>query len=159
MLEYAKNEENFKLVRCGQISDEQLISFLESAIANADGHNHFACEIKFSQQLIGGCSLLQPSDRTSEMGWVIHSDFWGQGYGTEIGLALLRHGFESLSLHRIVAKCDSSNHGSYRIMEKLGMRREGLFVESRANKDNSGSPFSDELAYAILEREWRGMQN
>ena len=58
------------------------------------------------------------------------------------------------NLHRILAHCDDENVGSYRVMEKIGMRREGLFIEGRQAHKQSNKKYSDELSYAILKSEW-----
>ena len=71
-----------------------------------------------------------------------------------MGQILLRFGFDELNLHRIVAHCDAENYGSYRVMEKIGMRREGLFLEGRPANKLSDKKYGDELSYAILKDEW-----
>ncbi len=63
-------------------------------------------------------------------------------------------GFQTLGLHRIVARCDARNVASARVMERLGMRREALLVENEMVKDE----WTDELVYALLDREWRHRQ-
>ena len=65
-------------------------------------------------------------------------------------------GFEELGLHRIVGRCDGRNLASMRVMEKLGMRREGLFVEFVSfTKDEAGNPiYENTMQYALLRREW-----
>jgi RimJ/RimL family protein N-acetyltransferase len=103
--------------------------------------------------LVGGCNIALSSDE-AEIGWIMHRDFWGNGYGTEMGKEMLRFGFDELSLRRIIAHCDAENIGSYRVMEKIGMRREGLFIEGRPSHKQSDRKYSDELSYAILKDEW-----
>lgn len=71
-----------------------------------------------------------------------------------MGKAILELGFDQLNLRRILAHCDAENIGSYRIMEKLNMRREGLFIEARRANKNTESKYSDELCYAITKDEW-----
>ena len=66
-------------------------------------------------------------------------------------MALLKHGFESLHLHRIIATCQPENAPSYRVMEKLGMRREGHFRQCFYRGEDH---WWDEYFYAILEDEW-----
>jgi RimJ/RimL family protein N-acetyltransferase len=63
---------------------------------------------------------------------------------------LLEIGFSEYDFHRIYGRCDARNVGSYRVMERLGMRREAHFVESEFFKGE----WSDELFYAILQDEW-----
>jgi RimJ/RimL family protein N-acetyltransferase len=111
--------------------------------------------VVWQDELIGGCNIAVHAD-VGEIGWVLHRDHWKQGYGPEAGAALLRFGFEQLGLRRIVATCDAENYGSYRVMEKIGMRREGLFRQARpAHKGATG--YGDTLSYAILCGEWRAV--
>jgi RimJ/RimL family protein N-acetyltransferase len=109
--------------------------------------------MKDTGHLIGSCDLSLSGDE-AEIGWILHREHWKQGYGTEIGKALLAFGFGELNLHRILAHCDAENRGSYRIMEKIGMRREGLFIEGRPTDKLPGQKYCDELSYAILKDEW-----
>lgn len=68
-------------------------------------------------------------DISGDVGWAVLPRFRGQGFATEIGAAMLRAGFESLGLHRICALCKVGNMASRRVMEKLGMQREGTLRE------------------------------
>ena len=90
--------------------------------------------------------------RTREIGWVFDPAYQGQGYATEAARAVLELAFGELGLHRVVATCDPRNRASYRVMEKLGMRREG---HHRKDVQIRGE-WSDEYFYAILEEEWIG---
>lgn len=65
-----------------------------------------------------------------EVGWEVHRDYWRQGYGTEMGKTMLRLGFDILGLRRITTCCNARNRGSFRIMEKIGMRREAHFIKA-----------------------------
>jgi [ribosomal protein S5]-alanine N-acetyltransferase len=111
--------------------------------------------------LIGRCGLgLTDPDLTEGMLWyTIHPAHWGRGYATEAALGLLDFGFGGLRLHRIWADCDPANIASVRVLEKLGMRREGHLTENAWIK----GAWVDSLIYAILDREWvtsgRGLQS
>ena len=61
----------------------------------------------------------------AEMGFVISPDRWGDGYATEAATAVLGFGFDSLGLHRIWATCRPENLASARVLERIGMQREG----------------------------------
>lgn len=71
---------------------------------------------------------------------------------TEAAKELLRFSFENLKLHRVYATCDANNYGSYKVMENIGMRREGHAIKNR--KVVGFKEYHDELFYAILEEEW-----
>lgn len=142
----------------GPYSEKETRDFISAAITDANEKpctNYiFAADLKNTGALIGSCNLTLAGEE-GEMGWIVHRDYWRRGFGTEMGKALLRFGFESLGLHRILAHCMTENHGSYRIMEKIGMRREGLFLESRPAHKGSAEKYADEFSYAVLEKEWR----
>jgi len=127
------------------------------AIAKANespcSNYQYAAMIKTDSKLIGACNLAVSGDE-AEIGWILHRDYWRQGYGTEMGNAMLKFGFEDLGLHRILAHCDAENIGSYKIMEKIGMRREGLFFDARPPHKKSNREYGDELSYAVLKNEW-----
>jgi ribosomal-protein-alanine N-acetyltransferase len=61
-----------------------------------------------------------------EVGYAFGKDAWGRGYATEVARALVRWGFETLELERIVAVAYAENAASRRVMDKLGMRFEGV---------------------------------
>ncbi len=73
-----------------------------------------------------GWSCLQPLEDTGEIevGYGMTKEFWGKGIGFECALAWLKFGFENAGLERIVAIASPENKGSWRIMEKCGMRYE-----------------------------------
>lgn len=104
-------------------------------------------------QLIGHLSFHSWfAPHTYEIGWVFHPDYQRQGYATEAARALLEYGFATLQLHRVIATCQPENPASYRVMEKLGMRREGHFRQCIYRGDEV---WWDEYFYAILANEWR----
>jgi RimJ/RimL family protein N-acetyltransferase len=89
--------------------------------------------------------------RTGEVGFITKPEFQGRGLATEIAAELLRVGFEVIGLHRIIARCDARNTGSWKVMERLGMRREAHLVQNEWVKGE----WCDELDYALLADEWR----
>jgi len=109
----------------------------------------FAACLKESGVLIGSCELDVKGEQ-GELGWILDKDYWKNGYGTELAAELIRFGFSELGLHRIYATCDAENYGSYRVMERNRMRREGLFIKGRPTRDG----WRDELLYARLKEEW-----
>lgn len=69
----------------------------------------------------------------------------------EAAAAMLTLAFDRLGWHRVTGSCDARNHPSARLMERLGMRREAHFVQNMMVKGE----WTDELGYAILDREWK----
>jgi RimJ/RimL family protein N-acetyltransferase len=88
----------------------------------------------------------------ADLGWVIHPDFSGRGLATEAVREVLRICFEQLRLRRVTADCFSANEPSWRLMERLGMRRETHTV--RESLHRSGA-WLDGFGYALLAEEWQ----
>jgi RimJ/RimL family protein N-acetyltransferase len=89
----------------------------------------------------------------AELGWVIAPEHAGRGYATEAARELLRFCFEDLGVRRVVAQCFTDNVASWKLMERLGMRRE---VHTRQESLHRSGRWLDGLSYAILAEEWRG---
>jgi len=101
-----------------------------------------------------GCVDLRDIDAEhaqAELGFWIGKPYWGQGYATEAGAALLRFGYESLDLNRVYAHHMVRNPASGRVLLKLGMRQEGL-LRQRVRK---WGRFEDVMAYAALREDYR----
>ncbi|PFV14322.1 GNAT family N-acetyltransferase, partial [Bacillus cereus] len=88
-------------------------------------------------------------EHTYEIGWVFNSKYFNKEYASEAAQATLKYGFKEMKLHRIIATCQPQNTPSYRVMEKIGMRREGYFRKCIPH----GNEWWDEYYYAILEEE------
>src|SRR5579884_1333085 len=112
-----------------------------------------AVERRDTGAMIGDVNLhwLSEEHRQGEIGFVLHPDQHGRGYGREAAVEMLRLGFEGLGLHRIIGRCDGRNEASARLMERLGMRREAHFRENEIVKGE----WCDEYVYAMLSSEWR----
>jgi ribosomal-protein-alanine N-acetyltransferase len=102
--------------------------------------------------MIGRCGLgISESEPREAMLWyTLHPDHWGRGYTTEAARAMVNFAFRELRLHRIWADCDPDNIASWRVLEKLGLRREGHLRENAWVKGE----WVDSFIYAILDREW-----
>jgi RimJ/RimL family protein N-acetyltransferase len=87
---------------------------------------------------------------THEIGWAIASGHQGRGYATEAACALMDFAFGTLRCHRLVATCQPENVASWRVMEKLGMRREAHFRQGLYQETGE---WWDEYFYALLADE------
>jgi RimJ/RimL family protein N-acetyltransferase len=94
--------------------------------------------------------LRSAEHRQVEVGYVFHPDAGGHGYATEAARALLTHAFQDLQAHRVFARTDARNTASAALLRRLGMREEAHFREAELFK----GAWSDELVFAILDREW-----
>jgi RimJ/RimL family protein N-acetyltransferase len=86
-----------------------------------------------------------------EIGWAIDRPYQGRGYATEAAAALLACAFDHLRCHRVIATCQPQNVASWRVMEKLGMRREAHFLRCIYRGPDE---WWDEYVYAMLEDEY-----
>lgn len=93
-----------------------------------DGFGAWGIEHRADQRLIGitNFSPPHPHHRVTELGYTIARPYWGQGYATEATQALVKFGFEQLQVVRIEAVCLPENRASGRVLQKIGMRYEGL---------------------------------
>jgi len=109
-----------------------------------------AIERRADRQVIGLLTLVR-RDQAGAIGWALGADFRRRGYAAEAAAALLDYGFASLCLGRIEAETSVHNEPSWRLMERLGMRREGRLREATVA---DGQPL-DSYLYTILPEEWR----
>ncbi len=106
-------------------------------------------------KLIGNITLCPQDFDTYDLGYVFNRSYHGKGYATEAAKALVEYAFGELNAHRIVAYCNPDNTPSWRLMERLGMRREAYMRKNVSFKSGEdGSPiWWDSYMYAILSEE------
>ncbi len=85
-----------------------------------------------------------------KLAYWVGKPYWGQGYGTEAAKALLQYGFEVLQVNRIYAQSFTTNPGSWRIMEKIGLKYKGTL---RQHVLRFGD-YHDLAQYGILKEEF-----
>ncbi len=93
---------------------------------------------------------------TFELGYVFNPFYYGNGYATEVCRRILQYGFEELSAHRIIAETDVKNIASWRLLERLRMRREAHRKQDVFFKMNNTGEciWKDSYQYALLREEW-----
>lgn len=125
------------VARCLRAQAEEARRSFELAVTLRDGG-----------QLIGaaGVRLLSAEHSEAEIGYAFARAHWGRGLATEAARALLAFGFGELGLHRISATCHAANLASARVLEKIGMRREGTLRQNRLQR----GAWRDSHLYAIL---------
>jgi RimJ/RimL family protein N-acetyltransferase len=89
--------------------------------------------------------------RQAEIGWVLAPEAQGHGYATEAARELMRVAFEDVGVHRVWAQLDAENTASARICERIGMRREALYLQGSWFKGQ----WTDLAVYGIRADEWR----
>jgi RimJ/RimL family protein N-acetyltransferase len=117
----------------------------------------FALEMKETGALVGHVALsVKEEERLQgEIGFTLAREYHGQGLALEAAAAVLDYAFLKLGLHRIIAITDCENVRSAAVLGKLGMRREGHFIQNIWFKGKWG----DEYLYAVLREEWLRKRN
>ncbi|NLQ90761.1 GNAT family N-acetyltransferase, partial [Streptococcus mutans] len=85
-----------------------------------------------------------------EIGYTLHTDYWGQGIVSEAAAALIELGFTLLNLHKIEIHCYDDNQQSQRVAEKLGFTLEARIRDRKDIQENRCA----DLVYGLLKREW-----
>ncbi|MGE0528891.1 MAG: GNAT family N-acetyltransferase [Bdellovibrionales bacterium] len=103
--------------------------------------------LKDSGLLIGGCGVRRETElsQVANLGWAVNPEFQCKGYATEAALALIEFGFQRLNLSVIYATCDTRNAPSYKVMEKLGMKRVGFIKGAQEVKGHVRDSYRYEL--------------
>ena len=112
----------------------------------------FCLDLVETKQFIGliALNIGKPNYKSAEVWYKIHSNYWGKGYATDGLLKLFHFAFNDLKLHRIEAGCAVENIASIKVLEKAGMKREGM---KRKILPIRGE-WKDNYFYAILEEEY-----
>ncbi len=107
---------------------------------------------KDDNKLIGtfGFCHLAPKYQRAMVGYVLAPKYWGQGLATEALKEIIDFGFNQLDLNRIEAICSDVNVPSSRVLEKAGMKMEGILDEYFP----MNGEMRDGKSYRILRREW-----
>ena len=112
----------------------------------------WAIALKETDRVIGSISVVRLNEATeaAEIGYCLSRAEWGRGIMPEALRAVMAYLFGEVSLNRVCAAHDARNPKSGRVMEKAGMRKEGVFRQ--AGRNNQG--LCDEVWYAALRSEW-----
>ena len=155
--EYASDAEVCRYMEWGPNSADDTREFIRSTVesrrASPRRQYAFALTLRSDGTLIGGCGLDIHPHAQGVIGYCLHPGFWGQGYAAEAARALCGVGLRTLGLHRIFATCRPENLASARVMEKVGMTREGLLREHLHYKGQWQSSY----LYSILADEYRNL--
>lgn len=131
------------IVRINQKHDEQ-------------GYCFWAAELLETGELIGFIGLTQVSYETAftpavEIGWRLAYPFWGKGLATEGAKGCLKFAFEKLGLEEVVSFTALANQRSYKVMERIGMKRD---IEFDHPKMEAGHSLQRHILYRISRQEW-----
>jgi len=155
-LAYRSDPEVAKYQGWESINEQEAQSFLpeqETLQPGVPGQwFQFAIELKETGRLVGDCGLrVHPLEtQQADIGFTLSRDYQSKGLAAEAVSCLLDYAFGPLGLHRIVAVTDCRNARCVTLLERLGLRREGHFLQNVWFKGKWG----DEYLYAILRDEW-----
>jgi ribosomal-protein-alanine N-acetyltransferase len=149
---FASDPEVTQYLRWGPHPDREytrdyLQGVLEAYAAGSD--SPWGIELKAERRIVGIMHLmaLDRLHRKAHIGFVLARPYWKQGYVTEAVQAVLKYGFTKMELNRIEAYCLPENMDALRVLERLGMQREGLLRQYAWQKD----AFRDFYLYALLK--------
>ncbi len=156
LYEYLSQKEVLKYEPEG-VSDRE--DCKKKAIERSNGSIFLAVCLKSSDKMIGHIYFDQtdpPEFLTWEIGYIFNPTFYGKGYATEACQRILQFGFEENHAHRIIAMCSPENTASWKLLERLFMRREGHHKQKAFFRiSDDGKPiWHDAYQYAILSEEW-----
>lgn len=134
---------------------EDLSKAEAEAEARSRDDEHIAVCLKESGKLIGDLFAI-PEQDTFAVGWNFNPEFSGQGYASEAAKALFTHLFTARGARRLYAYVEDHNAPSQRLCIRMGMRKEGHFIEfvSFKNDDEGAKIYENTMQYAILLKEW-----
>jgi RimJ/RimL family protein N-acetyltransferase len=113
-----------------------------------------AIALKETGTLTGDCALKinEHDELQAEIGYTLARAYQGKGIAAEAVSRVLDYAFKTLELHRVIAITDCENTASIALLERLGLRREGHFIQNAWFKGK----WADEYLYAVLQDEWLG---
>jgi RimJ/RimL family protein N-acetyltransferase len=114
-------------------------------------------ELKETGQLVGDFALKIEAKEYSqaEIGFNVSPTHQKAGIATESVFCILEYLFSELNLHRVFAITDSQNKPAAAVLKKVGMRREGHFIQNARIKGK----WADEFLFAMLKSEWPVKKN
>lgn len=115
----------------------------------------YAMELKDAGKVIGNLYYGARDFSAREIGYIVNKDYQRRGYAAEALTAVLIRGFAE-GLHRAYAECDPRNECSWRLLEKLGFRREATLRQNVwFRRDEQGNPlWQDTYVYALLAEDF-----
>ena len=135
MYEYSKNPDVTKYLlwepHPDKVHTTRYLSYIQSRYRAGDFYD-WAVIWRQSEKMIGTCGFTRFNHdaNSAEVGYVLNPDYWGMGIAPEAVKTVMRFGFSEIGLHRIEAKYMAENTRSLGVMEKLGMKPEGIARDS-----------------------------
>ncbi|MCA0969720.1 GNAT family N-acetyltransferase [Halobacillus litoralis] len=157
--EYASKDEVCKFQPWGPNNEDDSKFFIAQAIRDREKRHRsrfvFSVILKEEDEIAGSIEMnITDWDGVGEIGFIIHDKHWGKGYATQAVRLMLKHSFEKCELHRVAAVSDPDNVSSIRVLEKIGMKKEGILRKDLYVKGR----WRDSVVYGLLKEEWESSQ-
>ncbi len=152
---YRQDEESCKYIRPAE-SDERIKEIVDSHCQPWQVKENYWNALMITSNdsdEVAGEILFRLEDlehQRVELGYRIAPDSMQKGLASSACDLLIDYLFSTFKFHKIVAKCDPENVGSYKVMEKVGMVREAYFK----SHFKIGDKWTDQLDYGILREDW-----
>lgn len=129
---YAGDEETTKYMLWGPNTYGDTLRYVEASLELENQTPkkiyRYAIILKHSHDFVGMIDLTLKSAQVGELGYILSKSHWNKGYTSEAASILVKYGFSTLNLQKIVATCDKNNIGSAKVMEKIGMHFVGAYT-------------------------------
>lgn len=153
--EWARLEETSRYQAWGPNSEEDTREFVSLAVQDAqrEPQSRFVMVAVTDDDTIRGqaeVNVVSRRWRCADIGYAVHHAFRRRGYGTRIAGLSVDFAFRELEMHRVQATCDPRNVGSGKVLQRIGMVREGTLRHMMELTDG----WRDSDLYSVLEHEW-----
>ena len=134
------------------VTPESCRKYLDFRISS---ESFYAMELSGTGKVIGNIYCADKPFESKEVGYLVNKDYQRRGYAFEALSAVMENAFRE-GTHRVFAECDPRNDCSWRLLKKIGLRREGLLRKNVFfRRDAHGAPvWNDTCVYGILAEEW-----
>ncbi len=151
VFDYAKDPESNKYMPWEtHVTMADTIEYLETIPKNHASRERlsFAITLKPNGKFIGSCDFhtISVTHHRVMLGYLLNRKYWGMGYMSEAVREMIRFAFEEMGMHRVSAHCDEDNIRSARVMERCGMKLEGLLKDYELRR----GVFVSTRVYAVI---------
>jgi ribosomal-protein-alanine N-acetyltransferase len=127
-------------------------------IERSIGNSFYAVVLKDENKMIGHLYFNQTEPKeylTWELGFIFNPNYQKRGFCTEASKKIIQYGFDNLNIHKVVSYCNPKNIASWKVLKKIGMKREGFFrKQGYFLRDENNEPiWHDCYVYGILKHE------
>lgn len=152
--EYSTDIENTRMM-CFMPCDDgsEVMDYLSKCEKqwNSDKPEYLDAAVMLDDKHIGAVSVeFLENGTVGEFGWIIHKNYWGNGYAVEAVRHFMKYCTEKYGLKKYIAHADSENTASKRVMEKLGM---SLVSISTGRKNRNSDELRNECLYEIIAQD------